>query len=238
MQHWYQCPYCGNNVAYGQPGCSRCGNKLQWQQPQPPPQPVQPSHYQSTPQYQQQYQKPDQAPQQFQQHPPRFPQEPEKPKSNTGKIVFGIIAGGLLLCIGSCAICINSGSKSSTSNPSQTPTTSSPNVPKTPTAQAIQVSAGALYKAYEANQVAADVQYEGKILLVTGVVSSIGKDILSNPYVVIGDGGKYSLVGVQCFFDKGAESELAKLSKGQTVTIQGKQSGYFMNVTLSGCSLK
>ncbi|GEM_PF-2412672 len=69
MQQWYRCPYCGNNVAYGQPGCSSCGNRLQWQQqPQlPPQQPVQPSQYQSLPQYQQQYQQPGQATQQSQQ---------------------------------------------------------------------------------------------------------------------------------------------------------------------------
>ena len=159
-------------------------------------------------------------------------QAPEKPKSNTWKIVLGVL-GGLLL-LGSCAICINSTSKPSA--PPAPPASPPPAISQTPAA--IQVSAADLYNAYKANQVAADLQYEGKTLLVTGVVSSIGKDLLSYPYVVIGDGGQYSIIGVQCSFAKGTEAELARLSKGQTVRIQGKQSGYFMNVTLSGCSLK
>jgi len=109
MQQGYQCPYCRNNVAYGQPGCSRCGNRLQWQQqPQPTPQqPVQPSQYQSPPQYQQQYQQLGQTPQQFQQRPTEFQQEPEKKKSSkVALIIIGVLA---VLFIGTCSICLNSG---------------------------------------------------------------------------------------------------------------------------------
>ena len=118
MQQWYQCPYCGNNVAYGQQGCSRCGNRLQWQQPQPPPQqPVQPSQYQSPPQYQQQYnQPPVQPPQQQPQ------QEPDK-KRNTkiGLIVLGVFA---VLFVGTCSVCLN-GVKTNTQTTKNTTTPSS-----------------------------------------------------------------------------------------------------------------
>ena len=40
---------------------------------------------------------------------------------------------------------------------------------------AVQVTAAALFHAYEANEVSADEQYKGKKLLVTGAVASIDK---------------------------------------------------------------
>jgi TM2 domain-containing membrane protein YozV len=55
MQQWYQCPRCNSPVSYGTQYCNNCGQPLNWQQPQPPPQqPIQ------TPHYQQQYQPPQQ----------------------------------------------------------------------------------------------------------------------------------------------------------------------------------
>jgi hypothetical protein len=117
------------------------------------------------------------------------------------------------------------------STPSETPATPPPPA-------AIEITAEELYAAYEANQVAADAQYKDKILKVTGVINSIGKDILDTPYVVITGGGEYEVWGVQCMFGKKDESELAQLTKGQIVTIQGKCSGYLINVLLDDCSLK
>lgn len=55
MQQWYQCPRCNSPVSYGAQFCGSCGQPLNWQQPQPPPQ--QPAQ---TPYYQQQYQPPQQ----------------------------------------------------------------------------------------------------------------------------------------------------------------------------------
>jgi hypothetical protein len=106
-----------------------------------------------------------------------------------------------------------------------------------PQSAAIEITAGELYAAYEANQVAADAQYKDKILKVTGVVDSIGKDILDTPYITLTSGGKYEMWGVQCMFDEKYEPELAKLTKGQTVTVQGKCDGYLVNVLLRDCAL-
>jgi aspartyl/asparaginyl-tRNA synthetase len=94
------------------------------------------------------------------------------------------------------------------------------------------VSAGDLYSEYKANEVAADAQYKGKTVQVTGIVDSIGKDILDTAYVTLTEGGEYEMWGVQCMFAEKYESELAQLSKGQTVTIQGKVEGYLINVLL------
>ena len=49
----------------------------------------------------------------------------------------------------------------------------------------IKVSAEALYNAYNQNQVAADAKYKGNLVEMTGVIGSIGKDILNNPYVTL-----------------------------------------------------
>ena len=94
-----------------------------------------------------------------------------------------------------------------------------------------------MYSAYEANEVAADAKYKSKILKVTGVVDSIGKDILDTPYVTLTSGGQYEVWGVQCMFDKKHEPELAQLTKGQTVTVQGKCDGYLINVLMKDCVL-
>ncbi len=112
------------------------------------------------------------------------------------------------------------------------PATPSP-VPAQPPAPL--VTADDLAAAYDANEVAADMQYKGKVVRVTGVVESIGKDFLyDTPYVTL-SGGRW---GVQCSFDKSQVPHLAKLSKGQTVTIQGEVRGIVVfGVYLNQCNL-
>ena len=120
-------------------------------------------------------------------------------------------------------------------------TTSSPptNTPPPSTPPPIIVSARDLISAYEENEVAADAQYEDRILMVTGSINNIGKDIVDDPYIVLTTGGEWDLGGVQCMFKAKDEATLAQLSTGQTVTIQGKCSGQsILNVLLRNCVLK
>lgn len=98
------------------------------------------------------------------------------------------------------------------------------------------VSANQLYREYESNEVAADRKYKGKIVVVSGVIRDIGKDILDNAYVVIG--GEGFLDGVQCTFEKPDETSLASLSKGQRVTIKGFVSGKMGNVQVGEAKLR
>lgn len=94
----------------------------------------------------------------------------------------------------------------------------------------IDVNADDLYKAYEANEVAADERYKDKLVKVHGVVQSIGKDILDNPYVVLG--GEGMLDGVQCTFPDNASSKtsLSKMNKGDNVWVKGVVEGKMGNV--------
>ena len=97
------------------------------------------------------------------------------------------------------------------------------------------LSANKLFKEYDKNSVAADAKYEDKIVVVSGTIQSIGKDIMDTAYLVIGGTG--FLDGVQCMLPTGQESLVARVSKGQYVTLKGKVSGQIMgNVIVNNCS--
>ena len=97
------------------------------------------------------------------------------------------------------------------------------------------LSANTLFKEYDKNSVAADAKYENKIVVVSGTIQSIGKDIMDTAYLVIGGSG--FLDGVQCMLPRGQEGLVARVSKGQYVTLKGKVSGQIMgNVIVNNCS--
>lgn len=102
----------------------------------------------------------------------------------------------------------------------------------------IQISARELLNAYNANEVNADNLYGGKLLLVTGTVKNIGKDILDNVYITVSDGAEYELISVQCYFSDAKEiDKVAALSEGQTVNVLGTCDGAIANVVMEGCIL-
>jgi len=101
----------------------------------------------------------------------------------------------------------------------------------------IEIAASALYSEYDANEVAAEAKYEGRILRVTGVIRSIGIEILGRPYIVLTSEDEYEVWGVQCIFDEEHKPEIARLAEGQRITIQGKCEGYLINVLLKDCSI-
>jgi len=101
-----------------------------------------------------------------------------------------------------------------------------------------ELSASKLSSDYQDNEIAADEKYKHKIILVTGYIDDIGKDITDSIYVTLSDGKEYSFSGVQCFFSDSQTSAAAKLKKGQKVSIKGKCDGLMMNVLLRGCTLQ
>jgi hypothetical protein len=110
------------------------------------------------------------------------------------------------------------------------------NTPQTPAQPPIRVSAIQLSSDYNANGIAADAKYKGKVVDVSGTVDTIDKDILNDPYVSLKT-GQYSVLSVQCVFSQAAESKLTGLSSGQQVTLEGTVSGKTINVLLDGCSI-
>ncbi len=92
--------------------------------------------------------------------------------------------------------------------------------------------ANSLIAQYEANSVKADEMFKGKTIVITGVISDIGTDVLNRPYLMVGD---YNYSSVQCVFIKSLTSEIAKLSKGQTVLLEGECKGSLGYVEMADC---
>ncbi len=153
--------------------------------------------------------------------PPEYDPKNLKPGQIIGLLfVVGVVIAGLTI------------KKPDGTNPISSLFSSSPTTPSSPP---ITVSANSLFSAYKANEVAADSQYKDKTVIVDGTVQSIAKDILDNPYVVIGGDG--FLDGVQCVFPR-SDTNLGRLSKGQQITVRGKVTGKMGNVLLHDCSLQ
>ena len=97
------------------------------------------------------------------------------------------------------------------------------------------ISAEALKNEYEENEVRADQQYKDKIMEVSGVVSSVGTDILDRPYVVLTNGQR-GIFAIQCFVTD--KNRVAQLNKGDEIVIVGKGAGKMGNVILNDCYIK
>jgi hypothetical protein len=110
-----------------------------------------------------------------------------------------------------------------------------PSPPSAPSVPAIPISATALYRAYEANEVGADQLYKRRRVSVSGRISSIGRDLLDEAYVVIGTEG--SLFGVQCSFAKGNEHGLGTLRRGESISIEGMCNGKMIHVLVKDCRI-
>jgi hypothetical protein len=97
----------------------------------------------------------------------------------------------------------------------------------------VEVSAAALYKDFEDNQVSADAKWKGKPVKVSGVVTGIGKDVLGTAYVSLAvSDNEYDIKCVQCFFDDSKDDKLATLKKGQAVKINGECESLMLGVNL------
>jgi hypothetical protein len=104
------------------------------------------------------------------------------------------------------------------------------------TGEVLKVSPKQLLADYTANEVAADLKYKGKTLEVTGPIESISKDFLDEVYVAIEAGDPIRTV--TCYLDSDSAKKVATLTKGQTVTVQGRGDGLLMNVVLRDSVLK
>jgi len=89
--------------------------------------------------------------------------------------------------------------------------------PVEPDQPPIEVSAAQLYSDYDANEVLADSKYKGRRLSVSGIVVGISKDFADDPYVKLA--GKNEYQAVNAYFGKARNDELAKLRKGDSITV-------------------
>jgi hypothetical protein len=94
----------------------------------------------------------------------------------------------------------------------------------------IDVEAADLVHAYRRNEVAADSQYRGRLLDVTGDVESIRRDMLDQPFVMLHTGP--GLQGVQCVFPESRAGTISELHPGDHVTIRGRCGGVVIGVVV------
>lgn len=107
--------------------------------------------------------------------------------------------------------------------------------PATAAEEVIEIAAPALQAAYEKNEIAADQQYKGKPLRVTGVVNSIDSDMDDEPVVVLVGDGYFSNVRAAGV----AKDVAATLGKGQSVTLRCTGDGEILgSPSLANCTIE
>ena len=95
------------------------------------------------------------------------------------------------------------------------------------------VKANDLVGMYVQNEVNADNQVKGKKFYVEGRIGDIGKDIMDDIYITLESSDM--MRSVQCFIDD--KDLVAKLQKGQRITVFGKCEGLMMNVLMKDCQV-
>lgn len=105
-----------------------------------------------------------------------------------------------------------------------------------PVIEYIDVTSYDLMAQYDENEAAANIKYKGKDIRVTGTVTGVGESF--SKYYVTLQGHKQYGFEVQCFVSDDWESYIAKLKKGDTVTLKGKCSGMGLNVSVDNCEFE
>lgn len=126
---------------------------------------------------------------------------------------FGWLILGVLAMAGS-----PSSTSSHNSNPvvSQASTSSSAAV-AAPAEPLKSYTSSQVASSYEENTVAADMQFKGKRVQVTGRITDINTDFMGKPYLVLA--GTNQFMGPQFKFDKSDTPVMATLKKGATVKV-------------------
>ena len=129
------------------------------------------------------------------------------------------------------------GSQDGTSSRSSS-SASAPAPISAPAENIMQVNIRDILSAYEGNEVGADNKYKGNIIQVTGIISSVKKDIMDNLYVTLGTGAQFQIPEIQAFFDDSMNAQLGQLNKGSKLTVVCRVEGLMMNVLAKDCVIK
>jgi hypothetical protein len=158
------------------------------------------------------------------------------------KKIIGYVAASVavfLILIPIFILIISEPSSSGSSTSTNGTTAETIEVPKE---ELVYVTAVEMINEYQSNEISADAKYKGKSVVVTGIISDIGKteDLFGDgtPYVLFSSSGSSNtFVTVQANFSNKSEIEkLASLGKGQQVSIKGTCGGEsIFNVMLNNC---
>ena len=102
-----------------------------------------------------------------------------------------------------------------------------------PAVPAIEIDAAALCGHFQANEVAANIKFLNKTVIVSGQVYDIsGTEYRAS--VMLGGSGN---CGVVCSFEEEHWPELAQLAISQEVSLKGQVTGHGFSVALDGCTI-
>ena len=132
-------------------------------------------------------------------------------------IVFGCLLGLFVLLIILVAVFSDSGGNQSPGTARQIP--SGPSLTTTVTPTPIAVTANALEREHEANEVSWESKYVGKYVLITGSVSSI-RDAGSKYDVKLNTDNLW--VNIVCKVSQSNRSSILDLATGETITVYGQ----------------
>ena len=104
----------------------------------------------------------------------------------------------------------------------------------------VRVTATRLVEDYDNNEVAANQQYNGKVLAVSGTVASVSGGTEGDALYVQLRAGDFSFEAVRCYFAPSRKSEVLTINKGDRVILRGlgdeeKDRDPF-NIEIIGCS--
>jgi hypothetical protein len=103
-----------------------------------------------------------------------------------------------------------------------------------PTKPPIRISAIELKEAYDKNEVAADMQYKGRTLIINGVIASIDKDFMDAPVVNLASENQFT--NVMAKFDKNDAARLAVLHRGDQITLTCVGNGRIVGSPVLKCT--
>jgi len=99
------------------------------------------------------------------------------------------------------------------------------------------VTAQQLVDEYNANRAVADRKYKGRVLQVSGTVTTISEDVMNHVFITLCT-DKSGLDCVQCYFADSERARIADLRRRQPVQVKGLCDGKRMDVSLNGCELQ
>ena len=157
------------------------------------------------------------------------------------KIGVGVIAGGcgclVLFCllIGGCLMIVGTGVQEMQKEQERVELQEAERVQQTE--EVIVISANDLMQDCTDNKIAAEMKYKGKVLVVNGIIQSMGNDVIGKmPHVKLKTG--HIIASVHCSFRERDRENLSTLQTGQSISIRGMVDSIAGDVWLKNCSIE
>lgn len=102
----------------------------------------------------------------------------------------------------------------------------------------IFVTATDVIQTFEQNELKGKETYTGKLAEISGTVDSIGESFGQSYITLKDESNEYSIISLQCMFEKENQQGLSDLNKGDQVTVIGTIGEQSINIEVKDCKLK